>query len=294
LLVQLEGFANDSAYGGVNLLQDDQSIDVQLGAKFNESTFNVQGFHVAGASTLSEDSEVGALDDNDLPTSWKVDANAGTGYNAVADDSGLNYNPLDRDSWTALSDVSSVVDGTVANSYTFTFQDGSQLKVTDVAELEYLNNKYWYASESTVTISYGSTVQLYAFALNNVEDPQTLVGIKSYGTDQTSITGHEVDWGNSVSYRDDLENVLDSIEAVDEVLETRQKILSYDQSTITLREEYTEEFVNALEEGSDSLTLADLNEEATNLLAVQTAQSLGVQGLSLANEQTQNVLRLLG
>jgi flagellin-like hook-associated protein FlgL len=295
LLVQLKGFANDSAYGGVNLLQDDQELNVQLGAKFDESTFKVQGFHVAGAATLNENSEVGSVTESSLPVSWKVDPNAGTGYAALAPDSGIQYDPLDRSQWSSLSGVDKVVAGTAANSYTFSMKDGTLIKRSGVVQLEKLNNKYWLASaDSSGQIGYGSTVKLYAFALNKVEYPLSLVGIKSYGTDQTAITGHEVDWGLSQSYRDDLKTVLNSIEQVDSVLETRQKLLTFDQSTINLREDYTHEFVNALETGADDLTLADLNEEATNLLALQTAQQLGVQGLSLANQQTQQVLRLLG
>jgi flagellin-like hook-associated protein FlgL len=50
--------------------------------------------------------------------------------------------------------------------------------------------------------------------------------------------------------------------------------------------------INTLKGGADGLTLADQNEEAANLLALQTRQQLGVQALSLANQSQQGILRL--
>jgi flagellin-like hook-associated protein FlgL len=291
--VQLQGFADDSAYGGVNLLQDEQVLDVQMGENFDDSVFTVEGFHVEGAGTINDDGEVDALNSSDLPSTWKINDDGATGAAEVGDYTSMTYNPLDRDSWTRYNDVNKVVEGTASGNYVFTYTDGTTQSVSGIAKLEQLNGSYWAASESTVPTAYGEEVSLYAFTLNKVEDSTEIVGIKSYGTDQTSITGHEIDWGNSSSYTEDLESVLEQIEAVEEVLETRSKLFSFDSATVTLREEYTEEFINALETGADQLTLADLNEEAANLLALQTAQELGVQGLSLTNEQTQNVLRLL-
>lgn len=212
LIVQLNGFANDSAYGGVNLLDNDQSISVQMGQRYDESVFTVQGFHIAGLESVNTDGEVNALASDSVPASWDTGA---------------------------------------------------------------------------------SEVTNYTFALNKVEDPTTVVGIKSYGTDSVGTSGHEVNWQDADNYKEGLSGVLDSIEQVQAVLETRSKLLSFDSSTITLRQDYTQEFINTLEEGADNLTLADLNEESANLLALQTSQSLGVQAMSLSNQQTQNVLRLL-
>ena len=105
--------------------------------------------------------------------------------------------------------------------------------------------------------------------------------------------GWEIDWTDTASYTNTLSTVLNQIEEVKSVLETRSKLLSFDSSTISLREDYTSEFINTLQEGADSMTLADLNEESANLLSLETSQSLAVQAMSLANTQMQNVLRLL-
>jgi len=63
-------------------------------------------------------------------------------------------------------------------------------------------------------------------------------------------------------------------------------------STVRIREDFTKGMVNTLKGGSDDLTLADENEEAANLLALQTRQQLGVQALSLASQSQQGILRL--
>lgn len=58
------------------------------------------------------------------------------------------------------------------------------------------------------------------------------------------------------------------------------------------RLEFTETYVNTLQAGGDKLTLADLNEEGANLLALQTRQQLGIQALSFAGQAEQGILGL--
>lgn len=68
--------------------------------------------------------------------------------------------------------------------------------------------------------------------------------------------------------------------------------IANDLSIIQTRRDFTESTVNTLRAGADDLTLADLNEEGANLLALQTRQQLGVTSLSLASQSQQAVLRL--
>lgn len=68
--------------------------------------------------------------------------------------------------------------------------------------------------------------------------------------------------------------------------------LATNLSTISIRQEFTTELQNILQEGGDKLTLADMNEEGANMLALQTQQALGSTALSLAAQAAQSVLRL--
>ena len=59
------------------------------------------------------------------------------------------------------------------------------------------------------------------------------------------------------------------------------------------RLDFTKSYVNTIAGGSDKLTLADLNEEGANLIALQTRQQLGIQSLSIAGQQQQAILALI-
>jgi len=63
-------------------------------------------------------------------------------------------------------------------------------------------------------------------------------------------------------------------------------------SIVQNRQEFTKSMINTLQTGSDALVLADSNEEAANLLALQTRQQLSTTALSLASQADQAVLRL--
>lgn len=68
--------------------------------------------------------------------------------------------------------------------------------------------------------------------------------------------------------------------------------ISNDLAVIQTRQTFTQETINTLKAGAADLVNADLNEEGANLLALQTAQQLGVTSLSLASQSQQSVLRL--
>ena len=68
--------------------------------------------------------------------------------------------------------------------------------------------------------------------------------------------------------------------------------LANDLAVIQTRQDFTQNLINTLTEGSDKLVNADSNEEGAKLLALQTRQSLGVTSLSLASQSQQSILRL--
>ena len=63
-------------------------------------------------------------------------------------------------------------------------------------------------------------------------------------------------------------------------------------SIVQNRQDFTKSMINTLETGAANLTLADTNEEAANLLALQTRQQLSSTALSMASQADQAVLRL--
>jgi flagellin-like hook-associated protein FlgL len=63
---------------------------------------------------------------------------------------------------------------------------------------------------------------------------------------------------------------------------------------IQTRQDFTKSTISTLKTGADNLVLADTNEEAATLLALQTRQQLASTALSMSNQQDQSVLRLFG
>ena len=68
--------------------------------------------------------------------------------------------------------------------------------------------------------------------------------------------------------------------------------LATNAAILNVRLDFTSEYVDVLETGASKLTVADLNEEGANLLALQTRQQLGIQALSFAGQSEQSILGL--
>ena len=113
------------------------------------------------------------------------------------------------------------------------------------------------------------------------------VNAVTWGTEPVSIAAG-ADWTTDA-------NITTSLNAVNTAIGTMRttaQTLSADLTTIRVREEFTKDIMNVLKAGADGLVLADENEEAANLLALQTRQQLGIQALSLAAQSQQGILRL--
>ncbi len=63
-------------------------------------------------------------------------------------------------------------------------------------------------------------------------------------------------------------------------------------SFLQTRLSFTEQYITTLQGGSSKLTVADVNQESTNLVTLQTRQQLAIQSLSIATQSEQAVLRL--
>ena len=87
--------------------------------------------------------------------------------------------------------------------------------------------------------------------------------------------------------------ILAKLKTATDTLRTDASSFGSNLSVVQTRQDFTKALINTLQTGASHLTLADSNEEAANLLALQTRQSLSTKALSLASQSDQNVLRLL-
>ena len=123
------------------------------------------------------------------------------------------------------------------------------------------------------------------------EDRSSYIEVK--GTDLTAagLGLKEIDkaaWGTN-------QGVDDTITAIEAAVTRLRDVASEfgnNYSIVQTRQDFTENLINVLEEGADDLTLADMNEESANMLALQTRQQLGINSLSLASQAAQSVLQL--
>lgn len=110
------------------------------------------------------------------------------------------------------------------------------------------------------------------------------VDASTKGLDISRVTN----WGSNTNIDASIEEVEDAINE----LRNMASEFGNNYSIVQNREDFTENLINVLEEGSDKLVLADMNEESANMLALQTRQQLGVNSLSLASQAAQAVLKL--
>lgn len=114
----------------------------------------------------------------------------------------------------------------------------------------------------------------------------------------TSITANagEIYFTGLVSAGDTtkINAVIDQLDTALTSLRTQSQTLGSNVALLNTRLSFTESYVNTLQGGSDKLTLADINGEGANLLALQTRQQLGIQSLSLAAQAEASILSLFG
>jgi flagellin-like hook-associated protein FlgL len=89
-----------------------------------------------------------------------------------------------------------------------------------------------------------------------------------------------------------INSTLDDLKGAIESLRSQSAKFGANLSVVETRQEFTKNMINVLQTGAANLTLADTNEEAANVLALQTRQQLSSTALSLASQADQNVLRL--
>jgi flagellin-like hook-associated protein FlgL len=91
---------------------------------------------------------------------------------------------------------------------------------------------------------------------------------------------------------DGIDSKLDTLGQALGTLRSQASSLGSKLSIVQNRQDFTKSMINTLQTGADKLVLADTNEEAANLLALQTRQQLSSTALSMASQADQAVLRL--
>jgi flagellin-like hook-associated protein FlgL len=116
----------------------------------------------------------------------------------------------------------------------------------------------------------------------------TISGFTDTTAGDLAITASANDW----AAKTDIQAALDDITTATATLRSQATTLGSSLAVVQTRQDFTKNIINTLQVGADNLTLADTNEEAANLTALQTRQQISTVALSLANQANQGVLRL--
>ncbi|MTI45264.1 flagellin-like protein [Roseibium hamelinense] len=136
----------------------------------------------------------------------------------------------------------------------------------------------------------GGSISLIGEVSFSIESDNNDFNIGNLG--QTSGTVSLTATDSEFKSATDIERILQSINAALDELRSSASTFGSNLSTVQIRTDFTEELINTLEVGAGALTIADMNEEGANMLALQTRQQLSSTALSLANQAEQSVLSL--
>ncbi|GHU01626.1 hypothetical protein FACS1894186_4710 [Alphaproteobacteria bacterium] len=112
------------------------------------------------------------------------------------------------------------------------------------------------------------------------------------GIDKLSNPTSTEDWNDSSNGTTNMQDSLDQVETAIKSLRTTASNFAQNLAIVQNRQDFTKNMINTLTAGADALTLADMNEEAANMLALQVRQQLGTNSLSMAAQSQQSVLSL--
>jgi flagellin-like hook-associated protein FlgL len=144
------------------------------------------------------------------------------------------------------------------------------------------------ASFNGVNLLNGDTLALTFNETGKSKLSITGVTFDPAGLGLTSLTKGEDFLDNAATNK-----LLTSLNDASSSLRSQASAFGSNLSVVQMRQDFSKQMINVLQNGAANLTLADTNEEAANSQALSTRQSIAVSALSLANQSQQGVLQLL-
>ena len=111
----------------------------------------------------------------------------------------------------------------------------------------------------------------------------------------TTYTVMDLDISSLTDDTADLDVIEDMLSTVDTAISSMTDAatsLGAIKTRIDIQKDFADAMKSAIDKGVGQLVDADMNEESTRLQALQVRQQLGIQALSIANQQAQSILSL--
>ncbi len=177
------------------------------------------------------------------------------------------------------------------------------------------NGQNWLTGDSTATTTSRSIVSSFtrgsdgSISIGTITvdlDKTRLVDTASSGSatgflnaestsGSTTYTVLNLDISSLTDDTDDLSVITDMMSSVDEAIGSMTDAatsLGAIKTRIDIQKDFADAMKTAIDKGVGQLVDADMNEESTRLQALQVRQQLGIQALSIANQQAQSILSL--
>ena len=97
---------------------------------------------------------------------------------------------------------------------------------------------------------------------------------------------------NSTADQTTLTNYIKGVDNALKLMTTSASDLGAAKSRVSMQADFVSDLMDAIDRGVGTLVDADMNEESTRLQALQVQQQLGIQALSIANGNSQQILSL--
>lgn len=261
---QIDLLTTDSTYQGVNLINGTgQTLTVEFSDK-TTSKIAVASVDVSGDGLATTDLTVSTDSGTTVWNTAKVDAGA---------------------TLSAGNTVTATYQGdTVASALTagavVSFTYGAQtLSITATAN-------------SAITYTQGTAYTFTIATANAAGDAAGSIVALAGATTSISLTASaavtNVREGSSAT----VDTAITQLSTALTTLRSEAATLGSNVALLQTRLDFTNNYVDSLEGGSAKLTLADINGEGANLLALQTRQQLGIQALAFAGQAESSVLGL--
>jgi flagellin len=187
--------------------------------------------------------------------------------------------------------LKAVVDGASFNGQNWLKGDS-----TDTTTSRTIVSSFTRGSDGAISIG-TITVDLDATRLVDTAASGSAAGLLD--TQQTSgsttYTVLDLDISSLTDDADDLGVIEDMLSSVDDAISSMTDAassLGAIKTRIDIQKDFADAMKAAIDKGVGQLVDADMNEESTRLQALQVRQQLGIQALSIANQQAQSILSL--
>jgi flagellin len=133
--------------------------------------------------------------------------------------------------------------------------------------------------DTTVTIPFGTGTTTATYYLLDA------------ASTTTGAAGIEIELAATTASTD-IDGMISAVELMLGSMTDVAATLGAANARIDMQNEFVTDLIDTIEKGVGRLVDADMNEESTKLKALQTQQQLGIQSLSIANSNSENILSL--